>query len=145
MSFSCPRKAENMLREKNREKTDEKARNVYKSENTAFLWGKKNTSMILMTTYNLVLPLYKPFRIELEYKIVTPVAHCKLITEKTIANKTMKYWFVPKWDKQPYYAVPLPKRNQLNLSQAINPGKKEQSKLSGREGIKSELPYSCSR
>lgn len=144
MSLSCPRKAENMLREKNREKTEEKARNLYKSENTAFLWGKKNTSMILMTTCNPVLPLYKPFRIG-EYKIVTPVVHCELITEKSIVNKTLKCWFFPKWHKQPHYAVTLPKRNQRNLSQAINLWKKEHSKLSGKERIKSELPYSYSR
>jgi len=41
MSFSCPRKAENMLREKNMQKTEEQARNLHKSKTIAFLRKQK--------------------------------------------------------------------------------------------------------
>lgn len=66
-----------MLREKSGKETEEKARNLHNSENIAYLRGNKSISMILMTTCNPVLPLYKPFRTELKsIKIKLLLQYC---------------------------------------------------------------------
>lgn len=86
MSFSCPVKADNMLNEKNREKTEDKARYLHKSENS--IPGMEQKYQYDINDY-----LYKPFRIELKS---SPVAHCQLIRENLLlthwkANLSLNY------------------------------------------------------